>query len=85
VRSNRLAGREFDAIRERSDWYLALADRLDADGRLPGLSAASTARAEVLAELVRLKDGPRDAAYERDKPIAWARARAVLAQEENRG
>lgn len=34
----------------------------------------------ALAELVRLKDGPRDAAYERAKPIAWSRARAVLAQ-----
>lgn len=34
----------------------------------------------ALAELVRLKDGPRDAAYERDKPLAWSRARAVLAQ-----
>lgn len=34
----------------------------------------------ALVELVRLKDGPRDAAYERDKPLAWSRARAVLAQ-----
>jgi hypothetical protein len=34
----------------------------------------------ALAELVRLKDGPRDEAYERDKPLAWSRARVVLAQ-----
>lgn len=34
----------------------------------------------ALAELVRLKDGPRDEAYERGKPLAWGRARAVLAQ-----
>lgn len=34
----------------------------------------------ALAELVRLKDGPRDEAYERDKPAAWDRARAVLAR-----
>lgn len=33
---------------------------------------------EVLAELVRLKDGPRDAAYERDKPKAWQAARDAL-------
>ena len=32
----------------------------------------------ALAELVRLKDGPRDEAYERDKQAAWAQARAVL-------
>lgn len=35
----------------------------------------------ALRELVRLKDGPRDAAYERDKPLAWDRAREVLAGE----
>lgn len=34
----------------------------------------------ALAELVRLKDGPRDDAYRRDKEIAWQRARAVLEQ-----
>jgi hypothetical protein len=34
----------------------------------------------ALAELVRLKDGPRDEAYELPKRIAWSRARAVLAQ-----
>jgi hypothetical protein len=32
----------------------------------------------ALAELVRLKDGPRNDAYQRDKPLAWARARALL-------
>lgn len=34
----------------------------------------------ALVELVRLKDGPHDADYERAKPIAWSRARAVVAQ-----
>lgn len=38
--------------------------------------------AGVLAELVALKDGPRDADYERRKPLAWERARAVLAAAE---
>ncbi len=38
-----------------------------------------TAALAALAELVRLKDGPRDGAYERDKPRAWEQARAVLA------
>ena len=33
----------------------------------------------ALRELVRLKCGPRDAAYEHDKPLAWKRARDVLA------
>ena len=37
---------------------------------------------EALAELVRLKDGPRDEAYERDKPLAWERARIVLGIED---
>jgi hypothetical protein len=42
-------------------------------------------RAEVerlraaLAELVALKDGPRDAEYEKAKPVAWERARRALA------
>jgi len=36
----------------------------------------------ALAELVRLHDGPRDAAYERDKPTAWATARALVAPTE---
>lgn len=31
-----------------------------------------------MAELVRLKDGPRDAAYELAKPLAWREARAAL-------
>lgn len=34
----------------------------------------------ALAELVRLKDGPRDAAYEEAKPYAWAQARLVLSE-----
>ena len=58
MRSNRLAGREFDAIRERSDRYLALADRLDANGRLPGVSAASTAHALGLAASLTAADVP---------------------------
>lgn len=33
----------------------------------------------ALTELVRLKDGPRDAAYERDKPLAWNWARRAIA------
>jgi hypothetical protein len=34
---------------------------------------------EALAELVRLKDGPRDDAYRAAKDAAWDRARDVLA------
>jgi hypothetical protein len=37
-----------------------------------------TAAVAALAELVRLKDGPRGSAYERDKPLAWEAAREVL-------
>lgn len=33
---------------------------------------------EALARLVALKDGPRDEAYERGKPLAWDQARAAL-------
>jgi hypothetical protein len=33
---------------------------------------------EALAELVRLKDGPRDDAYRAAKDAAWERAREVL-------
>jgi hypothetical protein len=32
----------------------------------------------VLRELVTLKDGPRDADYERRKPLAWQHARDLL-------
>ena len=39
---------------------------------------ALTAR-DVLAELVALKDGPRDEMFEARKPHAWNRAREVLA------
>jgi hypothetical protein len=52
------------------------ARRLVADG------AESEGRSEVrlaLAELVRLKDGPRDDAYHAAKDAAWDKARAVLA------
>lgn len=38
----------------------------------------------ALADLVRLKDGPRDAAYETAKPAAWSRARAFLAADGQR-
>ena len=39
------------------------------------LLAEKDAAEAALAELVRLKDGPRDAAYEEAKPYAWAQAR----------
>jgi hypothetical protein len=32
----------------------------------------------ILSDLVDLKDGPRDAAYERRKPFAWEAARQIL-------
>jgi hypothetical protein len=32
----------------------------------------------ALVELVALKDGPRDAEYERRKPLAWQAARDAL-------
>jgi hypothetical protein len=35
---------------------------------------------DALAELVRLKDGPRDEAYRAAKDAAWDAARAVLAR-----
>lgn len=36
---------------------------------------------EALAELVRLKDGPRDDAYRDGKDAAWQRARELLTEE----
>ncbi len=44
------------------------------------LLAEKDAAEAALAELVRLKDGPRDAAYEEAKPYAWAQARLVLSE-----
>lgn len=44
------------------------------------LLAEKDAAVAALAELVRLKDGPRDAAYEEAKPYAWAQARLVLSE-----
>lgn len=44
------------------------------------LPAEKDAAEAALAELVRLKDGPRDAAYEEAKPYAWAQARLVLSE-----
>lgn len=35
---------------------------------------------EALAELVTLKDGPRDEDYLRRKPLAWQRARDLLSE-----
>ena len=37
---------------------------------------------EPLLELVTLKDGPRDAEYERRKPLAWQAAREALREAE---
>lgn len=37
---------------------------------------------EALADLVRLKDGPRDDAYRAEKDAAWDRARHALASME---
>lgn len=34
---------------------------------------------QALAKLVALKDGPRDASYERERPAAWQAARDALA------
>jgi hypothetical protein len=34
----------------------------------------------ILRELVDLKDGPRDADYERRKPLAWEAARRLVRQ-----
>jgi hypothetical protein len=45
------------------------------------LAAASIdfrAAEDALRELVELKDGPRDVEYERRKPLAWDRARAIV-------
>jgi hypothetical protein len=56
--------------------------RAEADEILAAVAAVADendALLAVLRELVRLKDGPRDAAYERDKPKAWDAARAVVA------
>lgn len=44
------------------------------------LDAATLRPIDVLAELVRLKDGPRDEQYRVDKERAWEQARAFLAE-----
>lgn len=61
----------------------AEADRDAARAELSAVRDRLDRHRAALAELVRLKDGPRDAAYERDKPVAWTEARAALAEEES--
>lgn len=39
---------------------------------------------EALSSLVALKNGPRDEVYEREKPLAWKRAREVIAEVKER-
>lgn len=61
-----------EAVRRSPDTMLAIIDALRNErGRTGELEAA-------LRELVTLKDGPRDADYERRKPAAWQRARDLL-------
>lgn len=54
----------------------------DVEGEAPESDDIKLARATTaLRWLVDLKDGPRDAAYEEQKPKAWAMAREVLGDE----
>jgi hypothetical protein len=46
------------------------------------LRAENEALRDALAELVRLKDGPRDDAYRAAKDAAWDAGRAALASDE---
>lgn len=68
----------FEPIRRRvSDWEtIEGGPALDSEYRLFDAESA-------LAELVRLKDGPRDAGYREQKELAWSRARDVLMQINN--
>lgn len=75
--------------KDRNTWARQLADAKDErDTAAAERDQERTRRAEtgnerdalyaVLRELVELKDGPRDDAYERRKPAAWTWARRVL-------
>lgn len=55
--------------------------RVAVDDALSALTEAATVR-QVLAELVRLKDGPRDDAYRSTNDAAWQRARDLLSEEQ---
>ena len=67
--------------RDAAEALLAAADAVD-PLRAPVVPPTEPTARGALAELVRLHDGPRDAAYERDKPTAWATARALVAPTE---
>jgi hypothetical protein len=49
-----------------------------AAAEVPGVDRRLQAVVDALADLVALKDGPRDDDYERRKPLAWQTARLVL-------
>jgi hypothetical protein len=70
-----------DTPEEWLDDYSELLDNDEAGQARPGDCVPSPdvdALREALSELVRLKDGPRDDAYRRDKDAAWERARRLV-------
>jgi hypothetical protein len=72
--------REVESLtRQRDAWKQKEAERCEA---LAHERERLRAFREVLAELVRLKDGPRDDAYRAAKDDAWQAARDVLATRE---
>lgn len=60
-------------------WREAEARAEAAEATVAGLRERVAKAEAALRELVTLKDGPRDAEYERRRPLAWDAARALLA------
>jgi hypothetical protein len=56
------------------------ADEPDLVAELDAMRRLVSTQDYALRLLVNLKDGPRDADYERDKPLAWDLARAAVAE-----
>jgi hypothetical protein len=56
------------------------ADEPDLVAELDAMRRLVSTQNYALRLLVNLKDGPRDADYERDKPLAWDLARAAVAE-----
>lgn len=63
---------------QRKAWHRAHKADAANDGRHQPTCSTCVAALDALRELVALKDGPRDAQYERRKPLAWEAARRAV-------